>query len=286
MVTDGWVDPQIPNGIVYPRDRAAILQSSANDLFLVATENDEIGTAVIEDVTRRGAKYVPVRAFGPAAYFHTDLVWRKAAHHEYLEQQRLFSLDKWDIADFDNIAQAIANTRSVDGAYVELGCFRGASGSVALAYMNALGLKRQTWFFDVFDGFNYEAAKTSADTLWLGSHATEGLEGVARTLRRYQTPDLPVTVEKRDIFVDDIAHVGPIAMANIDVDLYEAVLAGLEKCAPLMAPGGIMIAEDPGHTPGVIGSRLAVEEFNRQPIAEAFFSFYLSSGQRFFVRKS
>jgi hypothetical protein len=75
-----------------------------------------------------------------------------------------------------------------------------------------------------------------------------------------------------------------IAVANIDVDMYEAVRSALIKTAPRIASGGILIVEDPGHTPALIGSRLALEEFMATPIAAAFTPVYMESGQTLLIR--
>ena len=72
-------------------------------------------------------------------------------------------------------------------------------------------------------------------------------------------------------------------VANIDVDIYEAVLAGLQKVAPRMAPGGVMIVEDPGHTPLLIGAGVALNQFLKSPAAAGFLPVYMQSGQTFLI---
>jgi hypothetical protein len=47
--------------------------------------------------------------------------------------------------------------------------------------------------------------------------------------------------------------------------MYEAVAAALAKVAPLIAEGGIIIAEDQGHTPLLIGAYVAVQKFLKSP---------------------
>jgi hypothetical protein len=46
-----------------------------------------------------------------------------------------------------------------------------------------------------------------------------------------------------------------------------------------------MIVEDPGHTPALVGSRLALEQFLESPAGAAFTSVYLESGQTFLIRR-
>jgi hypothetical protein len=50
-------------------------------------------------------------------------------------------------------------------------------------------------------------------------------------------------------------------VANIDVDLYEATKVALERVAPLVVLGGIIICEDPASTPGLYGAYVAMHDF-------------------------
>lgn len=78
--------------------------------------------------------------------------------------------------------------------------------------------------------------------------------------------------------------IGPIAVANIDVDMCEAVEAALFRLAPLMSVGGVMIVEDAGHTPRLAGALLALDNFVRSDIGRAFRSVYMASGQTYLIR--
>ena len=80
-------------------------------------------------------------------------------------------------------------------------------------------------------------------------------------------------------------NIGPVALANIDVDLFEAVDAALMKVAPIVAPGGIIIVEDPGNIPLLIGARVALNDFMNTVWKDQFLSIYMESGQTFLLRK-
>ena len=56
------------------------------------------------------------------------------------------------------------------------------------------------------------------------------------------------------------------------------------KVAPRIAPGGIMIFEDAGHTPPLGGARLAVADFLESDAGRHFVPIYMQSGQMFLVR--
>ena len=97
---------------------------------------------------------------------------------------------------------------------------------------------------------------------------------------------LTVDVIKNNIIEDPLpSEIGNIAVANIDVDLYEAVKVALFKIAPKILPGGIMIAEDPGHTPRLVGARLALDDFLNSELSKSFTPIYMESGQWFFLKR-
>jgi hypothetical protein len=64
------------------------------------------------------------------------------------------------------------------------------------------------------------------------------------------------------------------------------VLAGLTRIAPLMQIGGIMICEDAGHTPALVGASLALEQFLDSDLGAGFTPVHMTSGQTFLVRHS
>lgn len=129
-----------------------------------------------------------------------------------------------------DLIQAINLTASLAGDYVEVGAFNGSSAAIALSYLRSIGLKRNIYILDVFDGFNYPEARHSADQFWLGSHATDGRQVVeARLLPRCADPKL-LHVVKSNIISDNLpAGIERIAVANLDVDMYEAVIADSGK---------------------------------------------------------
>jgi hypothetical protein len=77
-----------------------------------------------------------------------------------------------------------------------------------------------------------------------------------------------------------------IAVAAIEVDLYEAVLAALVKVSPRMVPGGIIIVEDPGHTRQLVGARVALDEFLAGSAGSDFMPIYTESGRTFLIKNN
>ena len=75
-----------------------------------------------------------------------------------------------------------------------------------------------------------------------------------------------------------------ISVANIDVDLYDAVKSALYRVKDKIVKNGIIIAEDYGHTPALIGAQKAVGEFLEE-YPDEFLPIYLHSGQMFLIKK-
>jgi hypothetical protein len=254
-------------------------------IFIYACEQDDIGLPFIEFIIDHGGVFEPVFCAEPSNYVNTNHVAREVLEKEFI-YQTTNRFAKWDFGygDFANITQVLEITRTMKGPFVEIGCFNGSSSCVAMKYLYDANINRNCYFFDVFDGFVYESAHTSADRIWSGTHQSHGIDAVKYRLSRFHAPErgLSVTVEKLNIITDELPkNVEQIAVANIDVDMYEAVLASLNKLAPLMAKSGIIIVEDPGHTPGLIGARVALERFLRNNCN--FMPLYMESGQTLLI---
>jgi Macrocin-O-methyltransferase (TylF) len=260
-----------------------------NKIFLYACDSDSLGIPYLRSVVRRNGRFYPVQVYTPSSYANINDLARSLLEDEYVRQCREgFAKFDFGPGDFLNIIQAIDITRHLAGLYVELGCYRGSSSCVAVRYMSEAGLNRECYFLDVFDGFVYEAARSSSDMMWAGSHATEGLETVRRRISSSRKSAVGVTVQvvKCNVVEEPLpTAIDKVAVANVDVDLYEAVGAALFKIADKIVPGGVIIVEDPGHTPALIGSRLALLEFLESEAAEPFIPVYLESGQTFLFRR-
>ena len=259
-------------------------------VFYCIFDSDELAANVIGFIADAGGIfYAPPVGCPAASYFHFRDVARNVLKNE-LEDQIREGFAKWDCGpgDMTNLIQCIDLTRNLDGAFVEVGTFRGSSGRLALRYMNTIGVERNCYFLDTFSGFDYLEAEKSADRLWAGTHRTEGMDAIEKRLQVYanEKRGLFVKVVQANIISDPFpSEITSIALANIDVDLYEAVHAALEKLAPRILRNGIMIVEDAGHTPGLIGARIALNRFMKTDAGAAFLPIYMESGQTLLIRK-
>lgn len=292
LLMDGYVVPPPNVGLVIDcrtRRYEALSELPEETAFVYACDSDEIGIPWVRALIQQRRPFYPVAAYSPSTYANVSDLARRTLEAEFREQTAA-GYGKWDFGpgDFLNIVQAIDLTAGIDGDYVEIGCYRGSSACVAVRYMRARGMSRQCYFFDTFDGFSYDAARTSSDATWSGTHATEGQQTVRRRIERHADPEsgLRVAVERLNIVEQDLpVSIQNVAVANVDVDLYEAVRDGIAKIAPRIAPGGILIVEDAGHTPALIGSRVALSDFMETSMGAAFTPVYLESGQTFLIRQ-
>ncbi|MEI6194097.1 MAG: TylF/MycF/NovP-related O-methyltransferase [Verrucomicrobiota bacterium] len=246
---------------------------------ILACDSDELAMQAVQFIRNRAGMfyYGAARSFPAARYFHRDEAARlalKAAHGA--------SLAMFDLPDFENIAQAIHATRSLAGDYVEIGVYKGSSAYFALDYMERAGIRRRSYFLDTFTGFDSGSAAASVDRTWFNTHTDTSREAVQKLLAHFSPPH---EVIKSNIITDALpAMIEKIAVCNIDVDMYEAVAAALVKVAPRMAVGGIIIAEDSGHTPLLIGAYAAGSDFLESPAGSAFVPVEMMSGQLFLIK--
>ena len=252
---------------------------------LYGVECNTDGLPAIAQIVAGGFKFSPFGGAPVGSYAYDNARALETLERQYVHQH-LAGYAKFEdpgsSEDFANLCQALETTRNVPGAVVEFGCFRGSSTSVMLDYALSTGLQRDFHIFDIFDGFTYEEAKKSPDAMWQGTHKTEGYDVVRTRLESIGYPNLKVY--KANVITAPLPpEITQIAVANVDVDLYEAVKAGLDKVADLIPPGGIIICEDAGHTPNLIGARLALQEFMQSPRGARFTQILLASGQAFLV---
>ena len=256
-----------------------IQDKQAQNVFVLVYQSDEQMRRVLGEIRSLpdAFYFTPSSAFPPANYFHQkDLV------KEVLIDEAALPLGKFDLSDFENLLQMVEITRNVNGDYVEIGVYQGRSSHCILEYMRRAGIPKTVYCMDVYEGFNYEAAEHSQDAVWFGSHTETSVARVKEFLKLYPNAE----VIKLDIIGSHLPEkIGPIALCNIDVDMYEAVEAALKKVSPRISSGGFIVVEDAGHTPYLAGANLATMEFMKSDLGAAFIPIYMQSGQYLFVRR-
>lgn len=257
-----------------------------NVSYLLFFESDEQACEVMKAIKKENVDSIVCGIDMPcpvSRYMDVDDICLSSMKFEYDVQTEFGITQYFEPNDFQGIAQALNMTKDIDGDYVEVGAYLGCSGRFALKYMTETR-RRKAWIFDTFEGFCYDAANKSQDALWSNTHKVD-IDIVKARLERDYDKNLLV-VEKNNIITDDLPKdIKKIAVANLDVDMYEAVVSGLVKLGERMAPGGVLICEDAGHTPMLYGAQLACREFLETDLGKTFIPVWMSSGQLFLIKK-
>ncbi|MCK4304369.1 MAG: hypothetical protein KAY24_09050 [Candidatus Eisenbacteria sp.] len=273
--------PFANHGMRWLQNIRAVQETGQPRVFFCIFESDERLADVLRAIMcMSNAFYYTPKAYLPTArVFHRDhIAWRVL--REAVPPAN--KLDTFDLADYENIIQALQVTRNLPGAYVEIGVYKGASAHLALNYLRSAGIDRHAFFLDVFEGFSYDEAKSSPDAFWLGQFCSTSMDTVKRRLAAFENK----TLVKCNIITDELpGEIDEIAVCNIDVDIYEAITAALNKTAPRIVGNGVILVEDQGHTPNIAGGYLALKDFLASPLGRHFVPWNLSSGQAVLIRK-
>ena len=189
-----------------------------------------------------------------------------------------------------NICQALEQTKDIDGDYVEIGVFKGSSALTAMNYMQIAGIKRKAYLLDTFSGFDYPDAMISSDAIWKNTftigvdpdnHIKMLFDDFSKSL-----PNQDFELVKSNICIDDLpVEIDNIAVANIDVDMYDATLESLKKISKKLSVGGIIMCEDSTSTPACIGAFVAMENFLDTPPGQKFIKIH-AVAQYFLIKMS
>ena len=236
----------------------------SNYVFLVYFKFDSEALINLRQIVLRGGIFFP---FWSA--FKTPLRHRQSAVYEsvyatYKIQDRLSHLNKSDSINIqENICEALEITKDLDGVFIEIGCYLGTTSFTAATYIKQTKINRPVYLTDTFSGFSSEHSKTSHDRLWAGSLLVTKPAGHQNWVKEtFANSGLNVVVYKSDICLDPIhLDVSSIAVANIDVDQFEATYDALIKVHKLLVVGGIIVLEDTVSTPLLYGAMLAKDKF-------------------------
>lgn len=250
-------------------------------VYLCAMRSISSSEAIARQITAsEGFYFFPTRAHPTARYFEFDEHAAAA-----LADAAAIKRSHFDSMDFEFIMQAAASARNLPGKYVEIGTFEGRSAQLLLNYLQKAGINKDCYFLDTFTGINFDTAATSSDAQWYGSHtetSRNSLKSVGEFLAEFKSFRLvPCNIIQNEI-PDEIDQ---IAFCNIDVDIYEAYAHALHKVDKRLVPGGIIICEDFGHAPYVLGAKLAFDDFLASGARDRYNSFYVNSGQMILIKR-
>lgn len=260
----------------------------ANSMFFVYFTCDSDALPELRKIAKHGGQFVP----------HFD---ERKTSYRFVNRLAYESLkQRWAKGEapgvivpvlHENLCEALELTKNVEGDFVEIGVFRGGSAFTAMNFIREQNRvegipSRKAWLIDTFDGFNYVEAKESADVFWAGTHGEGGPALVKKRISDLVSGlGVPFELVQSNICADDLpAGIRRISVANVDVDMYEATLAALSKCAEKLASGGIIICEDAASTPALYGAYLAMHEFLESESGKRFLPIF-KHGQYFLINR-
>jgi O-methyltransferase len=164
----------------------------------------------------------------------------------------------------------------VPGVFVELGVYKGDSARV----IHRMDRDRPLHLFDTFTGF--PAGDLHGETGEAATYTPENFADTDIAAVMSRIGDEHNIIIHQGYFPDSAADFRePVALANIDADLYMPTRAGLERFYPLLSPGGVILVHDYNHKwPGVMQ---AVDEFVRT-IPEAMILLPDTAGTAMIIR--
>jgi hypothetical protein len=255
-------------------------QEIADSAFYVYFSSDEVALPSLRRIIACGGLFIPPMQFSKTCYARVAA----PAAATLAESKRMVGELFCGETLHENICQAVDMTREVEGDFLEIGVFTGSSAVTAMTHMRNRGLSRRCYLMDTFEGFTYAEAGASADGIWSGTHLMAANPQQALLHQRMREAGQDYRLVKGNICADPLpAEIEKLALVNVDVDLYEATLAGLVKTAPLVQPRGVIVCEDPASTPGLYGAFVALEEFLASPEGHKFVKIFM--GTQYFLIK-
>lgn len=173
---------------------------------------------------------------------------------------------KQETEELLRLAKSTLNN-SVEGDFVELGCYRGDTSVLLQRLLKGSGKlsEKKLWIYDSFAGL---PEKTSEDSSVAGDQFKAGELFVSKreVLEKFKRSGLPLPIVKKAFFENldpekDLPE--KIAFAFLDGDLYGSIKTSFELVLPKLSEKGIIVVHD-YNNPELPGVSKAVEEFLNQ----------------------
>lgn len=157
--------------------------------------------------------------------------------------------------------------RAVEGAVVEIGCYRGGTAAIAHNFLRRTGYGRRYLCIDTFAGF-VESQFAHDERNGLKSRhrshfSRNSIELVRKLHRRYGCAEIEL-IQADIATVDDRLLPESIAVSLLDVDLELPIYHGATKLFPRLAPGGIILVDDCPEGYDWVGARQGYQRFVRE----------------------
>jgi O-methyltransferase len=143
----------------------------------------------------------------------------------------------------------------LQGDFVECGVYKGGSARLLAEAVRAVGVQKRIHLFDTFQGM---PTTSTADLHQQGDFADTSVQAVQAVLRSF--PNVMLHPGHIPETFREIESMSSIALAHIDVDIFQSVIDCCEFVYPRVVSGGFIIFDDYGY-PSCPGARQAVDSF-------------------------
>ena len=150
-------------------------------------------------------------------------------------------VDKYRMYELFQLAKQAAK---VDGAFLEVGVWRGGSSAVIQAALDKGDTNKKFYIADTFQGV--VKAGSDKDTSYQGSeHADTDVDFVKNLFNKIDKKLPQILI---GIFPDDhnSLDIEKLAFVHSDVDAYQSTKDIIEWCLPRMSKGGVIVFDDYG----------------------------------------
>ncbi|NRA34119.1 MAG: class I SAM-dependent methyltransferase, partial [Polyangiaceae bacterium] len=158
----------------------------------------------------------------------------------------------------------LVTRRDVPGDVVEVGCYLGGTSALSWRLLQRTQQNRRYICVDTFSGFvaSQFARDVELDTPARMAHhfSRSSKTMVQRLMKHYGAGGI-------ELIEGDIAELPvnqlpePIALCLLDVDLEVPTYAGLQRLAPRLAPGGVILVDDCPEETDWKGARIGYERY-------------------------
>tara|TARA_A100001015_G_scaffold313774_1_gene421776 strand:+ start:2513 stop:3643 length:1131 start_codon:yes stop_codon:yes gene_type:complete len=266
-----------------------------NSLFFLLFSSDQIALSHINKIIKNKGYFKSlefenyrstVDHSNATSYRFTNPKCMEAIKKSFLQKKNMSGNYLSTLNTHENICEAIELTKNLPGDYLEIGVFEGGSALTALNYLKQINLSKKVFLLDTFEGFNYKESEKSYDIKWYKSHFidTEGKTKklLVNTFKEFNNYKLFTNNICKDELPDEVSKV---CLAHIDVDMYEATFAALEKVSMKIVNNGIIMCEDPPNTPLLYGALYAMDEFLKTHEGKKFIKIF-KKNHYFLIKKN
>ncbi|GLQ52537.1 hypothetical protein GCM10010872_39860 [Dyella flava] len=145
------------------------------------------------------------------------------------------------------LCQCIEDTRDVDGAIAEVGCFDGSATVFLNKYMDAKGIEKDYFAIDTFAGFVAEDVRVEVDDRGKNRSMYNGFQSNKQKWfdgTMAQNGITRVRSIQADVNEYDLTSLKKLSFCLLDVDLYRPIKKSLHELYEILSPGGIIVIDD------------------------------------------